>query len=60
MLLPKLPPSVRQQLRHIHEDLEGLRSSVSALDADKPVVVQLERQGKVRYLSVWLEDSQRR
>jgi serine protease Do len=42
------------------KDLEGLRSSVSALDADKPVVVQLERQGKVRYLTVWLEDSHRR
>jgi S1-C subfamily serine protease len=42
------------------KDLEGLRSSVSALEADKPVVVQLERQGKVRYLSVWLEDSKRR
>jgi len=42
------------------KDLEGLRSSVSALDAGKPVVVQLERQGKVRYLAVWLEDSQRR
>jgi serine protease Do len=42
------------------KDLEGLRSSVGALDAGKPVVVQLERQGKVRYLAVWLEDSQRR
>jgi len=42
------------------KDLEGLRSAVSALDADKPVVVQLERQGKVRYLAVWLEDSRRR
>jgi serine protease Do len=42
------------------KDLEALRSSVSALDADKPVVLQLERQGKVRYLAVWLEDSRRR
>ena len=42
------------------KDLEGLRSSVSALDADKPAILQLERQGKVRYLAVWLEDSQRR
>jgi len=42
------------------KDLESLRSSVGALDAGKPVVVQLERQGKVRYLAVWLEDSQRR
>jgi serine protease Do len=42
------------------KDLEGLRSIVSGLDASKPVVVQLERQGKVRYLAVWLEDSQRR
>ncbi len=42
------------------KDLDGLRSSVSALDADKPAIVQLERQGKVRYLVVWLEDSQRR
>lgn len=42
------------------KDLEGLRSSVSALDADKPAIVQLERQGKVRYLAVWLEDSRRR
>jgi len=42
------------------KDLESLRSSVGALDADKPAIVQLERQGKVRYLVVWLEDSQRR
>jgi serine protease Do len=42
------------------KDLEGLRSSVGALDADKPAIVHLERQGKVRYLAVWLEDSQRR
>ena len=42
------------------KDLESLRSTVSALDADKPAIVQLERQGKVRYLAVWLEDSQRR
>ena len=42
------------------KDLEGLRSIVSGLDAKNPAVVQLERQGKVRYLTVWLEDSQRR
>ena len=42
------------------KDLDSLRSMVNGLDAAKPVVVQLERQGKVRYLAVWLEDSQRR
>ena len=42
------------------KDLESLRSSVTSLDAGKPVVVQLERQGKVQYLAVWLEDSRRR
>ena len=41
-------------------DLESLRSIVSGLDSNKPVIVQLERQGKVRYVAVWLEDSQRR
>lgn len=41
-------------------DLESLRSLVSGLDGSRPAVVQLERQGKVRYLPVWLEDSQRR
>jgi len=42
------------------KDLDGLRSLVGGLDASKPAVVQLERQGKVRYVPIWLEDSQRR
>ena len=42
------------------KDLEGLRTGVVDLDGSKPVVVQLERQGKVRYLAIWLEDSPRR
>jgi serine protease Do len=46
--------------RSLVKDLEGLRTIVSGLDANRPAIVQLERQGKVRYLAVWLEDSQRR
>lgn len=42
------------------KDLEGLRSAVSGLDASKPAVVQLEREGKVRYLVIWLEDRESR
>jgi serine protease Do len=41
-------------------DLETLRNVVSGLDASRPAVIQLERQGKVRYLTLWLEDSKRR
>src|SRR5262245_32386428 len=42
------------------KDLESLRTGVDGHDGAKPVIVQLERQGKVRYVAVWLEDSQRR